>query len=139
MLNVYTSLQLTLAPVSTGGSDSTTPWTAAPNSTNTTFFPSTNPVLYIIPTSGSFAQVGFVDPNDTSTAPTGAVTTGFTFFGTNVAYVGNDSSIQLQFWAQETNTTDVWALMWNAAGIAEDRSIPVTLKSTPPTVLNRFL
>lgn len=60
--------------------DTTVPWTIESNSTTSTFNQTLE--LYIIPTSGSYEQVGFVSTN--GTAPTGAVTTGFAWFGTQV-------------------------------------------------------
>jgi hypothetical protein len=89
--------------------------------------------LYIITTSGSFSQVGFLSTNDTASA--GQTTSGFTFFGTSVAYAANDSDYQMKFWATSTNTTGVWKLMWNANGNLESNSVPVVLKSTPPVSL----
>jgi hypothetical protein len=113
----------------TYGEATNTPWTAI---SNTSAF-SGNPELYIITTSGSFSQVGFLAANDT--AATGETTLGLTFFGTTVAYAANDSDYQMQFWATSTNTTGIWQLMWNANGKLESNSIPVVLKSTPPLAL----
>lgn len=89
--------------------------------------------MYIINTSGSFNQVGFLALNDS--AMTGAVTSGFTWFGTNVAYAANNSNYQMQFWATPPNDTGIWRLMWNANGLSESNSVPVALKSTPPVTL----
>jgi hypothetical protein len=113
----------------TYGEATSTPWTAT---SNTSAF-SGNPELYIITTSGSFSQVGFLTANDT--AATGETSLGFTFFGTTVAYAANDSDYQMQFWAASTNTTGIWKLMWNANGKLESNSVPVVLKSTPPLTL----
>ena len=99
-------------------------------STSSTF--SSSPSLYIVPSSSSFAQAGFISSN--SSTPSGAVTTGFTFFGTDVAYAPSSSSYEMQFWAQATNTTGVWALMWNQNGTLEDNSTPVTVKSIAPAM-----
>jgi hypothetical protein len=89
--------------------------------------------MYVITTSGSFSQVGFLSSN--GTAPTGAVTSGFNFFGTNVAYAASNTDYQMQFWATSTNTTGLWQLMWNANGQSEANSVPVALKSTPPVTV----
>ena len=61
-----------------------------------------------MPTNGSYTQVGFVSTN--GTAPTGAVTTGFAFFGTQVAYAASDSDYELMFWATSTNETGIYGL-----------------------------
>lgn len=127
-----TFLLLLTILVSTSGFDTTTEWSASSNDSS---FPSNSPVLYIIPTTDAFDQVGFVGSNET--APTGAVTTGLTFFGTSVAYAASDSDYQMSFWAQPTNTTGVWALMWNSSGAPEDDSVPVTLKSVAPLQISR--
>jgi hypothetical protein len=110
----------------TYGEATTTPWIVT---SNTTAF-SGNPKLYIITTSGSFSQVGFLPANDTAAG--GETISGLTFYGTNVAYAASDSDYQMQFWATSTNTTGVWQLMWNANGKLESNSVPVVLKSTPP-------
>jgi hypothetical protein len=89
--------------------------------------------MYIINASGSFSQVGFLAFNDSTT--TGAVTSGFTWFGNNVAYATNSSDYEMQFWATSTNITGIWRLMWNVNGQLESNSVPVALKSTPPLTL----
>ena len=90
--------------------------------------------MYIVPTAGLYSQVGFTT---TDNLPTDAVSTGFTWFGSSVAYVGSDSDYELLFSAVATNESEVYALYWNGAGsTVPDGSFPVTLKSTPPTVLS---
>jgi hypothetical protein len=79
-------------------------------------------------------QAGFVDQTSSNaTLPTGAVTTGFSIFGTQVVYYDSDSQILSQFWAQTTDDESVWRVVWNSDGEAEDDSVPVVLKSTPLT------
>lgn len=91
--------------------------------------------LYIVPTTGSFAQAGFVSASDNSSAPDGAVTTGFTWYGSTVAYAASDSDYQSMFWANVTEDPSVWELIWNAASTdLPTGSFPVTLKKTAPTV-----
>lgn len=87
--------------------------------------------LYITPTPDRFEQVGFAA---LSNIPAGGVTTGFTLFGRSVAYAPSESNYQLGFWALATNTTGVYGLHWNAGMIVEG-AFPVTIKSTPPTVV----
>jgi hypothetical protein len=70
-------------------------------------------------------------------APTGATTSGFTWYGTILAYYDSDDNLEMKFWATPTNTTGVWALKWNSDGTSDGVSVPVVLKSTPPTVLHR--
>lgn len=105
-----------------------TAWTVAINTT--TNATATNATFYIIPTSASFEPVGFVTANQT--APTGAVTTSFELYGSQVVYIADDS-FEAQFWAKTTNASDVWEIRWNADGVAEDDSVPVTLKVIPST------
>jgi len=152
-----TNITFTLDPDST-----TTAWTISPNSTTVSF--NSTKSMYIVPTTGDFTQVGFSSSNDT--LPTYAVTTGFTFFGTNVAYVfslgtnipwitflkvtadpdiiryaANGSNYELLFWAAATNTSGLYALYWNAAasnGNMVNGSFPVTVKTTPPVVLTAW-
>jgi hypothetical protein len=92
--------------------------------------------MYIVPTTNSFQQVGFVDlngdSNSSSSAPDGATTTGFKWYGTTVAYTTEDSQYEMQFWAVTTNITGLYTLHWNSNGSLHDNATPVTVKSTPP-------
>ncbi|TVY78420.1 hypothetical protein LSUE1_G003710 [Lachnellula suecica] len=106
----------------------TTAWPIAANSSTVTFNETLN--FYIIPTNGSFAQAGFsTDAN----LPSGAVNTGFTWFGTAVAYAQSDSNYELMFWAANTTEDGIYGLYWNQAGTPLDGAFPVTLKVSPPT------
>jgi len=112
--------------------DTTSAWTIQPNSTSVTF--NATESIYIVPTSGEFTQVGFASSNDS--LPTGAVTTGFSFYGTAVAYAASESDYELMFWANATNTSGIYALYWNAgSNDTLDGAFPVTIKTTAPTVL----
>ena len=51
------------------------------------------------------------------------------------AFAYSDSDYELQFVGAETNESDIYALYWNNGGTLPNGSFPVTLKSTPPTVL----
>jgi hypothetical protein len=82
--------------------------------------------FYIVPTDSAFESTGFVT---NSTAPTGAVTTGFGTFGNQLVYFDN-STLLSQFWAETTDTDGVWAVKWNSASTSQDDSTPVTLKTT---------
>ena len=110
--------------------DTSVPWTIAANSTSVSFNETYE--MYIVPTSGSFTQVGFTSTSSNSSLPSGAVTTGFGWFGTSVAYVANASDYELMFWAASTNVTGIYALYWDAFGTPTNGSFPVALKSTPP-------
>ncbi|KAH8882068.1 hypothetical protein GQ53DRAFT_886052 [Thozetella sp. PMI_491] len=95
------------------------PW----NATNTN---STMASLYMITASDSFAQVGFL--NSSTTAPSSAVTKGFVTYGSYIMYLDGDTYVS-EFWAQTTDSTGVWALMWNQNGTAQVDSVPVSLKT----------
>ncbi|KAI5851627.1 hypothetical protein DFP73DRAFT_629058 [Morchella snyderi] len=125
------SVNVTFTPQT---SDSTT-WTASPNTTDVEW--STSPYLYINPASGAFDSVGFV--NSTSDLPTGAVTSGFFFYGQSVMYQGSSGSMDAKFWAEPTSQKDLWILKWNSDGTSQGQSIPVVLKSTPPTTITRMM
>ncbi|TVY46607.1 hypothetical protein LOCC1_G001842 [Lachnellula occidentalis] len=108
----------------------TTPWPITANSTSVTFNETLD--LYIVPTNGSFTQVGFAT---NTSVPTGGVTTGFGWYGKSVAYAASESDYQLRFWAANTTTTGVYALYWNDnTAVTEpiDGAFPVAIKSTPP-------
>ena len=84
--------------------------------------------MYIVP--GSYAQVGFV--SSAASVPTGGTTTGFSWYGTVVAYAASASNWELKFNAESTNTTGVWQLMWNDAGTDLSTDPAVVLQSTAP-------
>jgi len=122
----------------TDSTSTTVPWTIAANSTTQSFNETLD--LYIVTTADSFTQVGFASSD---TLPTDANTTGFTWFGSSVAFAASDSNFELQFWANATTEEGIYGLYWNTAttaaaaadGTVMDGSFPVTLKSTPPTIL----
>ena len=123
----------TIDPTSNTGA-----WSVASNGSVFTGTPS----LYIVPTNGSFEQVGFYNSsNGTSSLPTGGVTTGFMLFGSSLSYVESDGTMEQQFWAQATDSDGIWKLMWNAGGEGGLTSdgfaiTPVNIKSTAPLVIN---
>ncbi|KAF8853077.1 hypothetical protein BDZ45DRAFT_729743 [Acephala macrosclerotiorum] len=125
---VKTNVSFTLDP-----DDTTVAWTIQPNATtNPTVSFNETLSLYIIPTNDSFVQAGFASSNSSS-LPTGAVTTGFTLFGTSVAYAASESDYEMMFWANATTTEGVFALYWNAgSSSAPDTSFAVVVKTTPP-------
>lgn len=86
--------------------------------------------FYIVTTSGAYKQAGFVEAN--SSLPSGAVKTGFMKYGAYVMYLDDDTMLS-EFWAQETNTTGLWALKWNVDGSSQTDSVPVALKTLAPT------
>ncbi|CAK7232346.1 hypothetical protein SBRCBS47491_008238 [Sporothrix bragantina] len=125
--------------IDTSGTDA---WTVAANTTASTTNSSSSltsgSTFYIVSDStsdDSFAQAGFV--SDASSAPTGATTTGFVTYGPFVMVLddtddsGKETYVS-EFWATETDTDGLWALMWNEDGSAQDNSVPVTLKTTAP-------
>lgn len=127
---------------STTSSSLTSPWTISANLTNEAYttapFVDDSYSLYIVPTSGSFEQVGFLsnDDNSSSTVPTNATTTGFTWYGTSVCYAASSSNYELNFWANATNTTGIFSVHWNSEGTAQGSAFPISIKSTFPTRLS---
>ncbi|KAH8652633.1 hypothetical protein BGZ60DRAFT_419944 [Tricladium varicosporioides] len=87
-------------------------------------------VFYIV--DSGFSAAGFVSSN--TTAPDGALTVGFSMFGSQVVYISG-SNLEAQFWAQETGEDGVWALMWNTNGTSQDGSVPIVLKKSAPTAI----
>lgn len=108
----------------------TTPWTIAANSTSVTF--NETLALFVDTFSNAFSQVGFVNSN--GTLPINVTTTGFTWFGTSVAFATSGSDLEMVFWANATSDPNIWGLFWNTGGNPPQDSFPVTLKKTPPTV-----
>ncbi|KAK3941382.1 hypothetical protein QBC46DRAFT_382584 [Diplogelasinospora grovesii] len=107
------------------------PWNVTLGSSNST---STSAIqFYIVTTADAFEPVGFL--NSTSTAPDGAVTTGFTTYGSNVMYI-DGSTYTSQFWAMSTTETGVWEIMWNESGADQAGSVPVALRTVGPPTIN---
>jgi hypothetical protein len=92
----------------------------APN-TATTF---TAGIFYIVTSADAYSPAGFLASN--ATAPTGAETAGFTLYGSDVAFISDDT-YQEQFWATPVSDTD-WIIYWNVNGSSVADSVPVTLK-----------
>jgi hypothetical protein len=90
-------------------------------------------MLYIVPTTDAFEQVGFAA--NSSDIPDGAVTTGFGWMGTQVAYAESESNYLMQFWAIPSDDSGNFALYWNSNGSAIAGAVPVTLKSVSPIAL----
>ncbi|KUJ17360.1 uncharacterized protein LY89DRAFT_684426 [Mollisia scopiformis] len=67
-----------------------------------------------------------------TTNVTGAVTSGFATFGSQVVFIDN-GTYEAQFWAQTTDETNVWFLKWNSAGSSQTDSTPVAIKITAPS------
>lgn len=102
---------------------------------------SATPALYIVPTNNTFTQVGFYTSSNSSSLPTGGVTTGFELFGNALSYITSDGTLEQQFWAEATDASDTWKLMWNAGGeggvTVDGYAItPVTVKTTAPLVIS---
>lgn len=113
-------------------SDSTVPWNITANSTTVSFNETLS--LYIIPTEGSFAQVGYTTA---ASLPTGAVNVGFTLFGKTIAYSASESDLEMTFWAANSTTDGVYGLYWDAAAAPDsipEGAKPVTVKTTTPTI-----
>jgi hypothetical protein len=96
--------------------------------------------LYIVPTNNTFTQVGFYSSSNSSSLPTGGVTTGFILFGNYLSYIASDGTMEQQFWAQATDINGTWKLMWNAGGeggvTADGYMItPVSIKTSAPLVI----
>ncbi|KAH6674327.1 hypothetical protein B0J14DRAFT_589746 [Halenospora varia] len=107
--------------------DTTVPWTITANSSTVTF--NETLYMYIVPDSGNMTQVGFAA---NGSVPDGGVTTGFAWFGKNVAYAASESDYEMMFWGLNTTTEGVFGLYWNGGSLL-DGAFPVTVKSTAPT------
>ncbi|KAK2625166.1 hypothetical protein QTJ16_005535 [Diplocarpon rosae] len=126
--NLDNATTSTVVNFSYDDADTSVPWTIASNTSSVTF--NETLTLYIIPTSGTFAQIGFA-ANDS--LPEGAVNTGFGFYGSAVAYAASESDYQLSFWAKATSTRGVFGLYWKATGTSRPNgAFPVTVKNTAP-------
>lgn len=88
--------------------------------------------FYIVITADAFEQAGFVDSS--ATAPSGAVTTGFALYGSDIMYIDGNEYLS-QFWAEPTSSDDLYELIWNAGGESSDDAVPVNLKPMAPLAL----
>lgn len=64
-----------------------------------------------------------------ATSEINGTVSGFALFATQLVY-NNNFELELQFWAQSTDTDGIYALMWNSDGDLQDDSFPVTLKAS---------
>lgn len=69
------------------------------------------------------------------TTPDDAETIGFLIYGSSVMF-STGSTYLSQFWAQNSSTPGVWALVWNTDGTAQDGSVPVLLKTAASTTVS---
>jgi hypothetical protein len=111
---------------------STAPWYIAANTTdsvNSTEAFTGSPLLYIVPTDGAFEQVGFT--GNASAVPAGGTTTGFSWFGTSVAFAGSESDFEMAFWAVNTDTAGLWSLYWGKNNANVDNSVFYCVEKHP--------
>ncbi|ODM22420.1 hypothetical protein SI65_00008 [Aspergillus cristatus] len=54
---------------------------------------------------------------------------GFALFASQLVY-NNNTQLQAQFWAQETDTNGIYALTWNSGGNMQNGSFPVVVKAS---------
>lgn len=94
----------------------------------------TQPLLYIDATAGSFTEAGF-----TSLTNTSYTTTGFSFWGRQLMWLGNsdDGSVGRSFWAAPRGNDGVWSLLWNSDNAASETAVPIVLKRQPPPSLDK--
>ncbi|KAI3398721.1 hypothetical protein diail_8760 [Diaporthe ilicicola] len=109
-------------------------WNVTANTTDTDMPVETGRVFYIINSASVYEPCGFKGPNQT--LPDDASVTGFFLFGKQ-AFWSDGSTYEAQFWARSTKETDLYTLNWNKAGTDQTDSVPVTLKTVPPTSLDR--
>lgn len=125
----YSQSQTTANITFTISSDaSSEPWYISQNltsSSNTTAVFTGTPSFYIVP--DGYQQAGFVQ--NSSAIPTGAEITGFSFYGSAVAY---SSELEQAFWAVNTNITGIYALYWGLDNSNIENSTSIVLKSTSP-------
>ena len=108
---------------------SNTSWTASPNTTNTTTVvpPWSNVALYVPVSDSSDKRVGFL--SDNNTAVSGAVTSGFRFYGSMAALVGTDGQLETLWYSLQVSER-VHALYWNDTSLGQT---PVVLRSKAPS------
>ncbi|RYP38380.1 hypothetical protein DL768_010790 [Monosporascus sp. mg162] len=99
-------------------------------SNNSSSSPGFKSAIFSIPAeNASFHQIYFLR-NETSD---GETTSGFGFFGQILFLEGSDGSLQTLFYAEPTDTEDIWALAWGDADA--EGAVPLTIKdSSPPSL-----
>jgi len=105
-----------------------TSWSVAPNNDSLSF---TDPTHFYIVPSGAMTSTGFAIDG---AAPSGAVTSGFGFMGTQVIYTTSSGDVLANFWVTPTGTENLWQLKWNAQGSDEPGSTPATVKKVGPSI-----
>ncbi|POS74717.1 hypothetical protein DHEL01_v206890 [Diaporthe helianthi] len=109
-----------------------TTWNVTANITDPELPVDTGRTFYIVNSDAVYEPCGFKAPNEA--LPADASTTGFFLFGRQ-AFWSDGSVYEAQFWAKATGETDLYTLNWNKAGIEQIDSVPVTVKTTAPLVL----
>ncbi|KAF7554167.1 hypothetical protein G7Z17_g3115 [Cylindrodendrum hubeiense] len=109
-------------------------WVGTPNKTD--LADSSDPTwsdlkLYVPAASATTHTVGLV--NATTAKTTSLQTSGFDFYGTFVYVTGATGGMDMLWYAVPSGTDGVYALRWNTTGDDTDGSIPITLKSSPPS------
>lgn len=92
-------------------------------------WPSTNLPVFYAPIDGDLEQAGFVPSS--SKVPAGAGVSGWTFYGTEVVWLPTSSgNVQAKFWAQNTNQSGLYKLVWNTNNEARKDVTPLVVKRT---------
>lgn len=82
--------------------------------------------FFIDTSADSTAQSGFMASNTTSTE---IAITDFRLFGSDLYWEAADGTLLANFWATETETDGIWALMWDQPNNVLSRGTPVVIKS----------
>ncbi|KAF2495701.1 hypothetical protein BU16DRAFT_510716 [Lophium mytilinum] len=119
-----------LIPPVTSTDDDTT-FVAAPASTSTNW--TTTPMMYINTSSDAFQPIGFTSTN--SSLSDGQVSSGFGLYGGWAMHLADDGTVEMSFYAVETNVTDVYEVMWNAATATPTTGTAIALRTMAPAVV----
>ncbi|KAF2807958.1 uncharacterized protein BDZ99DRAFT_464860 [Mytilinidion resinicola] len=112
--------------------DDDTTFVAAPSSSSTNW--TTTPMMYIDTTSDAFQPVGFTSTN--SSLSDGQVTSGFGLYGGWAMHLADDGTVEMGFYAVETNVTDVYEVLWNAATATPTTGTAIALRTIAPAVVS---
>ncbi|KAH7157935.1 hypothetical protein B0J13DRAFT_617987 [Dactylonectria estremocensis] len=106
-------------------------WVGSPNTTESDA-PTWSDLRFYVPAASSSSHaIGLVNASSDKTSE--LRTTGFHFYGTFAYVAGASGRMEMLWFAVPSGTEGLYSLHWNTTVETTDGSIPVTLKSSPPS------
>ncbi|GIZ38369.1 hypothetical protein CKM354_000178700 [Cercospora kikuchii] len=103
------------------------------NPVNSTVTDWTSPKLTIDNNPGALSPVSFTSGDNSS-----LTTSGFDLWGTLLIWVSSEGAVDIKWYAEPVDAYNrTWALKWNVDNTIGNQSIPIALKTLPPSSQRR--